>query len=246
MPGARHRPSRPVSDVPDLRSPAECSADAILRPGSDARLTEMKPWQPPALILGVIAAAVAGFALGGPGTGISILGLSMVGLVVTLILRVPGEPIGRSPHPEAARRILIVALVPVEEPATIEKVVDQIDLGGLREEAEIRLLAPARSTFLERWATDLRRARERAARDLVISVASMELAGLSAGARTGDEDVFKAIEDELAGFDATEVYLVAREGQIPRRTLDELQTRLQPGLGVVEVRPAPGPNADLG
>ena len=206
----------------------------------------MKPWQPPVVILGVIAAAVAGFALGGPGTGISILGLSMVGLVVTLILRVPSEPIGRSHHPESARRILIVALVPVEDPATIEKVADHIDLGGLREEAEIRVLAPARSTFLERWATDLERARERAARDLVISVASMELAGLSAGARVGDEDLTRAVEDALAGFDATEVYLVATKGQIPPKTLDELETRLRPGLEVVEVRPAKGRNPDLG
>lgn len=199
----------------------------------------MKPWQPPALILGIIAAAVAGFVLGGPGTGISILGLSMVGLVVTLILRVPSEPIGRSPHPESARRILIVALVPVEEPATIEKVADRIDLGGLREEAEIRLLAPARSTFLERWATDLKRARERAARDLVISVASLELAGLPAGASTGDEDVFKAIEDELAGFDATEVCLVATGNQLGEETVAELRDRLRPALDVVYVsRPA--------
>lgn len=195
----------------------------------------MKPWQPPVLILGVIAAAVAGFALGGPGTGISILGLSMVGLVVALILRVPSEPIGRSPHPESARRILIVALVPVEDPATIERVADHIDLGGLREEAEIRLLAPARSTFLERWATDLKRARERAARDLVISVASMELAGLSAGASTGDEDLFKAIEDELAGFDATEVCLVAARDQLGDEMVRELRDRLRPDLSVVEV-----------
>ncbi len=209
-------------------------------------MTGMKPWQPPVLILGVIAGAVAGFAIGGPGTGISILGLSMVGLVLFLILRVPSEPIGRSPHPEAARRILIVALVPVEEPATIQRVADQIDLGGLREEAEIKLLAPARSSFLERWATDLKRARERAARDLVISVASMELAGLSAGARIGDEDLTRAVEDALAGYDATEVYLVATEGQIPRKTLDELRARLRPGLGVVEVRHAPGLNAELG
>ena len=80
----------------------------------------------------------------------------------------------------------------------------------------------------------------------MISVASMELAGLSAGARVGDEDLTRAIEDALAGFDATEVHLVATKGQIPRKTLEELRTRLRPGLEVVEVWPAAGRNPDLG
>lgn len=197
----------------------------------------MKPWQPPVLVLVVVLAAVAGFWLGGPGTGISILGLSMVTLVVALILLSPSEPIGRSPHPESARRILIVALVPVDEPPIIERIAREVDLGGLREEAEIRLLAPARTTFLERWATDLKRARERAARDLVISVASMELAGLTAGATVGDEDLTRAIEDELAGFDATEVYLVGPGDLVGAETLEALRSRLRPGLGLIEVRP---------
>jgi len=195
----------------------------------------MKSWQPPALILAVIGFAVAGFALGGPGTGISILGLSLVGLVVALIILTPSEPIGRSPHPESARRILVVALVPVEEPATIERIADQVDLGGLREEAEIRVLAPARTSFLERWANDLKRARERAARDLVISVASMELAGLTAGARIGDEDLARAVEDELAEFDATEVYLVGTQAQVAEEGLAGLRDRLRPELILVPV-----------
>jgi hypothetical protein len=204
----------------------------------------VKSWQPPVLVLTVIAASVAGFALGGPGPGISILGLSMVGLVIALIVISASEPIGRTPHPESARRILIVALVPIEEPATLEKIVERLDLGGPRDEAEIRVLTTARATFLERWATDLRRARERAARDLVISVASMELAGLTTGATMGDEDLTRAIEDTLADFDATEVHLVGTATELAEERLSGLQSRLRPGLGTIAVsRPTDPPRS---
>lgn len=184
--------------------------------------------------------AIAGFALGGPGAGISMLGLSLVVLVVLAILAVPADPIGRSPHPESARRILVVATTPIEDPTAIERVADEVDLGGLREEAEIRVLTLARNTFLERWATDLKRARERAARDLVISVASLELAGLPAGAGIGDEDLTLAIEDELARFDATEVYLVSLPGSPPPELLSDLHQRIQPPLRLITVHPNSG------
>jgi len=199
----------------------------------------MKSWQPPAIIFAVLMLAIAGFALGGPGAGISLLGLSLVVLVVLVILAVPAEPIGRSPHPESARRILVVATTPIEDPAAIERVADEVDLGGLRDEAEIRVLTLARNTFLERWATDLKRARERAARDLVISVASLELAGLPAAAGVGDEDLTLAIEDELAGFDATEVFLVAAPDDLQPDLLSDLHERIRPPLHLIEVaRPA--------
>lgn len=204
-------------------------------------MPRVKSWQPPAIILTVVTLAVAGFALGGPGMGISILGLALVALVVLAILAAPANPIGRSPHPESARRILVVATTPIEDPAAIEKVAAEVDLGGLREEAEIRVLTLARNTFLERWATDLKRARERAARDLVISVASLELAGLSAGAGVGDEDLTQAIEDELAEFDATEVYLVAVAGDLQPDQLDDLRDRVRPPLHLITVRRATFP-----
>ena len=210
-----------------------------------ATVRAVKSWQPPALILVVVAIAAAGFALGGPGTGISILGLSLVVLVVTLILRTPPNPIGRNPHPESARRILIVAITPIDHPKAIEEVARQVDLGGLREEAEIRVLALARNTFLERWATDLSRARERAQRDLVISVASLELAGLTAGAGVGDEDLAKAVEDQLVTFDATEIYLVAGTGYLDEKLLSRLETRVQPPVRTIALPRYPGAESGL-
>lgn len=198
----------------------------------------MKSWQPPVFLLAVMGAAVAGFALGGPGLGMTIAGLSLVGLVVVALRTVPSEPIGRHPHPESARRILIASTDPIVEGSVVEMLADAIGLGGAVQEAEIRILTPARPDFLDRWATDLRKARERAQLDLVISVATLALSGVEAGARVGDEDIIQAIEDELADFDATEVFLVTSEtGPEIERSAGELASRLSPHLRVIRIPP---------
>lgn len=198
----------------------------------------MKSWQPPVLLLVVMGAAVVGFALGGPGLGMTIAGLSLVGLVVVALRAVPGDPIGRHPHPESARRILIVSTEPIVDGSVVEMLADAIGLGGVVEEAEIRILTPARPDFLDRWATDLKKARERAQLDLVISVATLALSGVEAGARVGDQDITQAIEDELADFDATEVFLVTSEsGTAVDRAAGELASRLSPPLRVIRIPP---------
>ena len=199
-------------------------------------MRQVKSWQPPVIVLAVLGSATAGFALGGPGMGISLAGLSLVGLVVLALRAVPPETAGRLPHPESARRILIVSTIPIEDGPTVSLIAEEVELGGAADEAEIRILTPARPGFLDRWATDLRRARERAQRDLVISVATLALSGLEAEAHVGDEDIAQAIEDELAGFDATEVYLVA-PGR--GRSVEALERRLRqtvaPRLAVIPV-----------
>lgn len=198
----------------------------------------MKSWQPPLILTAVLGIAVAGFALGGPGMGISLAGLSLVGLVVVALRALPSERIGRLPHPESARRILIASTVPIEDGQTVSRIADEIRLGGAADEAEIRILTPAHPGFLARWATDLRRARERAQRDLVISVATLALSGLEAEAHVGDEDITRAIEDELADFDATEVYLVtADRGPSVERLEAGLRSNLAPGFRLIEVHP---------
>lgn len=197
----------------------------------------MKSWQPPIILLSVLGATVGGFALGGPGLGITVAGLSLVGLVVIVLRLAPADSMGRPPHPESARRILIVSTIPVEDPATVALLADEVGLGGLAPEAEIRILTPERPGFLDRWATDLRKARERAQQDLVISVATLALTGVSADAQVGDQDIIQAVEDELAGFDATEVYLVmsARERETARAAR-LLGDRVVPPLHVIRVR----------
>jgi hypothetical protein len=195
----------------------------------------VKSWHPPAILLALIVPAAVGFALGGPGLGISIAGLSLVAFAVIAALVIPRDPIGRTPHPELARRLLVVTTFPIGDAAAIQRVADEVQLGFDENDAEIRLLTPATNTFLRRWATDLERARDRAQRDLVVSVASLNLAGVDASARVGDEDLVQAVEDELATFNATEVFLLTRNDPDSPAAV-QLRERLLPRFHHVDLR----------
>lgn len=195
----------------------------------------MKSWQPPVILLALIVPAAIGFGLGGPGFGVSIAGLSLVALAVVALLVIPRDPIGRRPDPALARRLLVVTTFPVEDAVSIQRVADEIRLGFDENDAEIRLLTPATNTFLRRWATDLQRARDRAQRDLVVSVASLTLAGVDASARVGDEDLVQAVEDELASFDATEVFLLTRDDP-DSIAASSLRERLLPRFHHIDLR----------
>ena len=195
----------------------------------------MKSWQPPLLLVVLIVPAALGFVLAGPGLGLSIAGLSLVGLVVVAMLVIPRDPIGRTPDPELARRLLVVTTFPIEDAVSIQRVADEVRIGFDENDAEIRLLPPATNTFLRRWATDLERARDNAQRDLVASVASLPLAGVDASASVGDEDLVQAVEDELVTFDATEVFLLTRGGS-GSAAAEQLRERLRPRFHHVDLR----------
>lgn len=142
---------------------------------------------------------------------------------------------GRKPHPELARRLLVVTTFPVDDVASIQRVADEVRLGFDENDAEIRLLTPATNTFLRRWATDLEQARARAQRDLVVSVASLTLAGVDATARVGDEDIVQAVDDQLVTYDATEVFLLTRNDP-DSKAAEQLRDRLLPVFHHVDLR----------
>ncbi|MBN8869660.1 MAG: hypothetical protein J0H66_07245 [Solirubrobacterales bacterium] len=195
----------------------------------------MKSWHPPLILIALIVPAAIGFALGGPGLGISIAGLSLVALAVVAMLVIPRDPIGHTPDPARARRLLVVTTFPIEDARAIQRVADEVRLGFDENDSEIRLLTPAANTFLRRWATDLENARDRAQRDLVVSVASLTLAGVDTTASVGDEDLVQAVEDELATFDATEVFLLTR-GDPDSEAAAQLRDRLLPSFHHVDLR----------
>lgn len=194
----------------------------------------MKSWQPPLILLAVIVPAAVGFAVAGPSLGVTIAGLSLVTLTVLAIIKYPWDPIGRRPHPELERHLLLVTTFPIEDSRTIQRVADAVRLGYDEDESSVHLLTPATNTFLRRWATDLKAARERAQRSLVISVASLTLAGVDTKARMGDEDLVLGVEDELARFNATEVYLFTRRDP-DSKAADELRQRLLPSFHHIDL-----------
>jgi len=188
----------------------------------------VKSWHYPLILLALILPGAIGFAIGGPGFGIMLAGFGLVGLVLIAAKVIPNDPIGRVPHPELERRLLVVTTFSIEDARTIQRVADEVQLGRSEEQGEVRLLTPAVNTFLDRWATDLRAAERRAQRDLVISVASLTLVGVDASGGIGDENVVQAVEDELRTYDATEVFLVTRASDHNEKTADTLRLRLQP------------------
>ncbi len=168
----------------------------------------MAPWKLPLLVAAIAVPIAVAFYVGGPGVGVAIGALVAVGIVVVAVRQKPRGPIGEAPL-GGPRRLLVVAGCAVEDPATIAAIA--ADAGEGEEAAEIRVLAPARIGFLDRWASDVEGARRRAQQRLVITVASLAKVGIAAEARVGDEDLVQAVEDATRSFAATEVVLVTAD-----------------------------------
>jgi hypothetical protein len=187
------------------------------------------PWKLPLIVTAIAVPIAAAFLLGGPGLGVSIGALVGVLIVYLAVRQRPRGAIGESGDGAAERRLLVVVGEQLEEGRAVSEVAAQADDDGTRP-AQVMVLAPARIGFLDRWASDIERAREDAQRRLVISVASLAAAGVEAEARVGDEDIVQAVEDQLGSFPATEVVLVSRGAEADSgaaEAADELRQRLR-------------------
>jgi hypothetical protein len=187
-------------------------------------------WKLPLIVAAIVVSIVGGFLLGGPGVGVAIGALVAVFLVWLAVRMRPRGGIGSSPDPLVRRRLLVVVSRPVEDAATTAAIATEAGVDGVRDLAEVMILAPARIGFLDRWASDLEPARHEAQRTLVISVASLAKVGVVAEARVGDEDIVQAVEEEITSFAAAEVILVTGSDEDDPGAADaaaELSTRLR-------------------
>lgn len=165
------------------------------------------PWKLPVVVFAIVVPVIAAFLLGGPGFGVALGALAGVAIVVVAARRPPRGKIGQLPA-AGSRRLLVVISRAVEDAEAIAAIAAEAGGPAPAGSAEVIVLAPARIGFLDRWASDLERARREAQQRLVISVASLAKAGVVAEARVGDEDLVQAVEDQLGSFPATEVILV--------------------------------------
>jgi len=190
-------------------------------------------WKLPLLVIAIVVSIVGGFLLGGPGVGVAIGALTGVLLIWIAARMRPRGGIGESPDPLVRRRLLVVVSRPVEDPATTAAIATEAGVDGVRDLAEVMILAPARIGFLDRWASDLEAARHEAQKTLVISVASLAKVGVVAEARVGDEDIVQAVEDQVTSFAASEVILVTasdEEDPAAAEAATELASRLRTGF----------------
>jgi hypothetical protein len=197
-----------------------------------AGLGVVSPWKLPLLVLAIVVPVAAGFYAGGPGAGVGAAALVAVGIVVVAVRERPRGAIGASPASADRRRLLVVVSSAVEDPRAIREIAAAAarTADGPAGATDVLVLAPAQIGFLDRWASDLEGARREAQRRLVITVASLAKAGVSAEARVGDEDLVQAVEDQLRSYPATEVILAtgdAGEDPAGEAAAIELEPRLR-------------------
>lgn len=189
------------------------------------------PWLPALLVVPIfVGIAVAGAQLG------SALGALVAAAIIVFAVRAGGDGAIEVAEPAEGTPggVLVLATVAIEDPRTAG-IVAAIGDPSRPEAGEegLLVLAPAHSSRLDRWADDIEDARFESQRVLTVSLATMAAAGIRAEGRVGDGDMVLATEDALRVYAATEVVVVAREGQFEKE-IAKLERRLPVPLRRVE------------
>lgn len=207
-------------------------------PASARRPTiTIKAWLLPLIVIALVVPGTAGFLIAGPGLGLAVGALTVGVMIVVAVLIRPDEPIEVARAADERRRLLLVATDAVDRPAEVETL--RFAASASPAGAEILVLAPALSTRLEYWATDVGRPRLDAQRKLVLTIGALAAAQLDARGAVGDPDPLQAVEDSLRDFAADEVFIAGadEDGQL----LAELRRRLD--LPVYRLAPSPPAHA---
>jgi len=178
-------------------------------------------------LLGLLVVPIfLGFILVGGQLGLALGTATAAALVIAAARAKPDEPIEiAEPGPGVPGGILVLALEPIDDPRTAGLVAAMADPSRPQAGGPL-LIAPARTSLLDRWADDLDAARFESQRLLTVSLASLAAAGVEAEGRVGDGDPLRAAEDALRTYAASEVVVVAAESD-ERRKLAELERRLE-------------------
>jgi hypothetical protein len=193
----------------------------------------IRSWLLPLIVFAITVPIAAGFLIAGPALGVAVGAFVGATLLVVVARMRPERRIEVATAADQRYRLLVVALVAIEEPAAAAEIARMTVPG-----ATVLVLAPAFNRALDHWADDLGKAREQAQRRLVLSLGSLAAAGVDARGSVGDSDPVQAVEDSLREFAADEAILVAEpvEGKGPgARTLAELRARLDLPLRLLEV-----------
>lgn len=188
----------------------------------------IKAWALPLIVLGLTVPGSVAFILAGPGVGLAVGALATAAVIVFAATRYPDEPIEVADVEDRHRRLLLVAIEPVDEPRAVEEVL-AVARAGADQDPEVLVLAPALNSTLSHWTSDVERSRLDAQRKLVLTVGALAAAELEARGAVGDPDPLQAVEDTLRDFAADEVIVAIPPGEPAGRArglLDELRRRL--------------------
>jgi hypothetical protein len=188
----------------------------------------IKPWVLPLLVIALVVPGTAGFIVAGPALGLAVGALTAAIVIVVAVRTRPDEPIEVASAPDRQRRLLLVAIEPVDEPSAVEGVRTAAHAGA-GSESEVLVLAPALNKPLSHWASDVGRSRLDAQRKLVLTVGALAAADVEAHGAVGDPDPMQAVEDTLREYAADEVIVAVPEedeGESARALVAELRRRL--------------------
>ncbi len=198
-------------------------------------------WKLPLIVAAIAIAIVVAFYVGGPGMGMA-EGSIVAGVIVAMAVRHPPlHPIVPPAATDLRDHLLVVVDEPLEDGTAIERIAAaSVPLDPTESEPEVRVVAPAHNRFLDRWACDTGPGRERAQRNLVLSLAALAGAGVDATAQVGDENVVQTVTDQLREYPATEVFLVTDSADAAEGAVDELRSRLRVPFHLLRGAPIEG------
>ena len=137
----------------------------------------IRAWVLPLIVFAITVPIVAGFLIAGPGLGLA-AGALVGAILLIVVARMRRTRIEVAAAADHRFRLLVVALVAIEEPA--RAAVAQSATAS----AEVLVLAPAFNSGLAHWADDLRKARDQAQSRLVLSLGTLAAAGIDARGRS--------------------------------------------------------------
>jgi hypothetical protein len=199
---------------------------------------DVPTWALPLGVAALILPSAAGFAIAGPPLGMA-LGATTVAALLVLAARAKyDEPIEVAASSDLRYRMLVVATESVDDPSLVSEIA-AIAAEGQRvvdphAHSEVIVLAPAVQSRLDRWASDVEKARNGARAAVAASLGAFAIAGIDAAGKIGDGNPVQAVEDELHTFPAREVIVVdgpglgASEVAELRRRLDRPVRELDP------------------
>ncbi len=182
-----------------------------------------RPWAIPAIIFVIAASVAAAMALSGSagaGVGMAVGALAAAALLVFAARAKPWERIEVA-EGDAGHRVLVIAIGEAT-PAAAERIAE---IAGSAE--DVRLVVPVPSKRLDRWLSAEDPARAEAERRLAHSAGALTAAGLPVSGSLGDSDPAQALEDELRGYAADEVVLLAGRDESAADPLAEVEDRLR-------------------
>jgi hypothetical protein len=176
-----------------------------------------RPFVVPLIVLAIAAPVAAAMALSGSvgaGPGLAVGALAVAALLV-FAARAKPRPQVEVAEGDAGHRVLVMATADATA-ATAERIAE-IAAGA----DDVRVVVPLPSRALDRWLSAEDPARAEAERRLAHAAGALVAAGLPVSGSLGDSDPAQALEDELRGYAADQVVLLAEGGEDPLAGLED-------------------------